>query len=62
MLEPEIALQLTLARLDKLVTVESTNFGRDENIKHNESIAEETYKLYNAILKGIMETSTPPKT
>lgn len=46
----EIALQLTLARLNELQSTKSSNtLNHDDNIVYNEEIANETVKMFNTI-------------
>jgi hypothetical protein len=54
MTKEEIALQLTLARIDKLKPTEYSSADKlQRNISYNEAIAEETVKLFNTIYSGI---------
>ena len=57
MSKEEIALQLTMARLDKLANTACTGKPEDnvaKNQKFNEEIAIETYKLFNKIFDNII--------
>ncbi|QXE19502.1 hypothetical protein [Clostridium sp. 001] len=50
MTKEEIALQLTLARLNELQPTRSSNtLNHDDNIAYNEEIANETVKMFNTI-------------
>lgn len=53
MTKEEIALQLTLARIDKLLPTVYTPNDPQKNVTYNEAIAGETVKLFNAIYSGI---------
>lgn len=59
MTKEEIALQLTLARLEKLqFTEHRSNENLNQNKLWNEAIADETIKLFNAIYSGIAVDTT----
>lgn len=54
MTKEEIALQLTLARIDKIMhTKFSSSQDIDMNIDYNEMLANETVKMFNTIYNGI---------
>lgn len=54
MTKEEIALQLTLARLDKLTYTElKSTQDKDHNKLYNEAITEETYKMFNTIYENL---------